>query len=275
MVVQLPDNTNTTIYRLNQITHTQRRGKSIPMSRIGDPCHRRLWYDFHWAADLEVISNRLSKIFMIGSLAEQFITKDLEYTGIFVTKRQEELWGFGKHVHGFTDGRCENVPEAPKTTHVLEIKTHNTKNFAGVVKDGVKKSKPMHYAQCQRYMIGLDLTRCLYVALNKDTSEYYVERIRLDKSYAKDLLRIEREIVIAEDAPRRIFERSWHECKWCKYQGHCFDDEPFNKNCRTCKYSDPANNGQWLCTWNGGDFPIPLEVQATGCEHHHMMVINR
>ena len=44
------------------------------------------------------------------------------------------------------------IPEAPKTWHVLEFKTHNSKSFAKLEKEGVQKSNPMHYAQMQVYM---------------------------------------------------------------------------------------------------------------------------
>jgi hypothetical protein len=275
LVVKIPDNTNTTLYKLNQITHQQRRGRTVPMSRIGDPCYRRLWYGFHWAAVPEVISGKAKRIFTTGSRAEDFIIADLELIGIKVTDRQEEIWGFMKHGHGFTDGRAHNVPEAPKTVHLLEIKTHKNSSFNGVVKNGVKKSKPVHYAQCQRYMIGLELKRCLYIAYNKDNSEYWSERIRIDKSFAEDLLRKEREIIIAEEAPRRTFERGWHECSWCQYQEHCFDNAPFDRNCRTCVHSDPAIEGAWHCTWMNGNHPIPREIQITGCERYQVMEIIR
>ena len=274
MMVKLPDNTNNTLSKLQQITHAGRRGNTVAMSTIGDPCARRLWFNLHWVVEAENISGRLRNLFDTGTRAEDFIIADLERIGIVVTERQEELWGFGKHAHGFTDGRVSNVPEAPKTPHLLEIKTHNDKSFNGVVKDGVKKSKPTHYGQVQRYMIGLKLTRCLYVAYNKNTSAYYVERIRLDKGFAEDLLRKEREIILAEFAPKRHFKRGWFECKFCAYQDICFEGAPVAKNCRTCKFVDLGHEGTWACTFVNPSHDIPREVQVVGCDSYQAMEID-
>lgn len=263
----LPENTNTTMYKLNQLGALRpgRRGRSVGMSTIGQKCERRLWFAFHWIDHPEVLTNRTEHIFRTGTEAEDFVIRDLERIGIKVTQRQEELWGFGKHAHGFTDGRCINVPEAPKTEHLLEIKTHNDKSFNGVVKKGVKEAKPLHYAQMQRYMLSTKLTRALYIAYNKNTSEYYAERIRFDRSFADDLFRKEREIILAETAPARRFEEHYFECKFCPFKAHCYEDAPVNKNCRTCVFADLQDGGKWTCGFNSGNHEIPVEVQETGC----------
>jgi hypothetical protein len=272
-VALIPDNTNTTLYKLNAITHRERRGRTLAMSQIGQPCHRRLWFALHWVGEPETLAARIKRIFNTGTLAEEFMVRDLERIGIIVTERQEELWGFMNHSHGFTDGRCEHVPEAPKTTHLLEMKTHNDKSFKALTRDGVKKSKPVHYAQCQRYMGGLGLKRCLYMAYNKNDSDYWIERIRFDKSFFDDLLRKERDIILSPEAPRRLYERGWHECKWCPFEGHCYEDAAVSQNCRTCQYSDLATEGKWVCERYEGAPAIPIETQEVGCQEYRMMKI--
>ena len=58
--------------------------------------------------------------------------------------------------------------------HVVETKSHKEKSFKELVKhnplgggEGLKKSKPDHYAQCQSYMHAQGLSRCIYLAVNK------------------------------------------------------------------------------------------------------------
>ena len=257
---------------LDQITFPRRRGNTIAMSTIGDNCSRRLWFGLHWAVKEDPITLRLHNLFKTGTRAEDFIVKDLKRIGIKVNNRQEELWGFMDHSHGFTDGRCKDVPEAPKTEHLLEIKTHNDKYFKILLRDGVNKGFPKHYAQCQRYMKGTGLTRCLYVGYNKNTSEYYIERIRYDAGFANDLIRKEQDIITSPVAPTKQFERSWFECKYCAFSGVCHDGEALDVNCRTCEHSDLANEGKWACTVvEGSIFEIPKNIQEVGCARYEKM----
>jgi hypothetical protein len=268
-MTQLPTSTNATKSRLDAIEFPGRRGNTIAMSTIGDPCVRRLWMKFHWVGPVEVISLRLRNLFDTGTRAEDFIVKDLERIGIKVTNRQEELWGFMDHAHGYTDGRCENVPDAPKTQHLLEIKTHNDKYFNTLKKKGVEKGFPKHYAQCQRYMRGTKLTRTLYIGYNKNTSEYYVERLRYDASFCDDLDRVEQQVIMTDEAPKKIFERSWFECKFCELHANCHDGAPPAKNCRTCIHVDRQTEGRWICTHpsiTGEPISIPKEIQLEGCQ---------
>jgi len=270
-MAQLPTNVNATKLLFDEITFPRRRGNTIGMGSIGDPCVRRLWYSLHWFDEPEPISLRLYNLFETGTRAEDFMIEDLKRIGVEVTQRQEELWGTMDHAHGFTDGRCKNVPEAPKTEHLLEMKTHSDSNFKKLVKDGVKKAYPKHYAQCQRYMKGTGLTRTLYLGYNKNTSEYYVERIRYDASFANDLVRKEREIILAQTPPAKQFERSWYECKFCSFKEVCHDNATPPKNCRTCKHNDIVDEGKWVCTVLGGMYEIPQEVQLVGCEVYEVM----
>jgi hypothetical protein len=265
---------NATKLLLDELTFPRRRGNSVPMSSIGDNCARRLWLGLHWAVKSGGMSLRIKNLFATGTKAEDFIIKDLERIGIKVTKRQEEITGFMGHARGFTDGRCENVPEAPKTEHLLEMKTHNEKYFKILIRDGVKKGFPKHYAQCHRYMKGLGLKRTLYAGYNKNTSEYYIERIHYDSGFADDLIRKEQNIIASPTAPTKQFERSWFECKFCAFIGVCHDQEPLDKNCRTCEHSDLGEEGKWFCTFlEGEQHEIPKSVQETGCEHYKAIEI--
>lgn len=266
-MVLLPVNPNITLTRLNALRFPQRNGNTVAMSTIGETCDRKLWFNLHWISEKEPITIRLKNLFATGTNAEDFIVADLERIGIKITDRQEEIWGFMKHAHGFTDGRAHNVPEAPKSTHLAEFKTHNLKNFKKLQKEGVKVGFPKHYAQCHRYMKALKLKRTLYVGYCKDNSEYYIERLRYEAGYANDLIRKEEAIIMATTPPVNKFSKSWFECKWCEHNQVCYENRPVAKNCRTCYHVDKAKDGNWVCTLQG-EHIIPKEVQKTGCDHH-------
>lgn len=270
-MVQLPA-INATQTLLEQITFPRRRGNTLPMSEIGDNCARRLWFRLHWAAKSEPITLRLKNLFGTGTRAEDFIVADLERIGIKVHSRQTEMIGFMGHERGFHDGRCNDVPEAPKTEHLLEIKTHNDKYFKILLRDGVQKGFPKHYAQCHRYMKAEKLTRTLYIGYNKNTSAYYVERLRYDAGFADDLIRKAQNIITSPEAPLKQFERSWFECKFCPFIAQCHDNAPMDVNCRTCEYSDLADGGKWICTKYNNE-TIPKDAQEVGCELHTPMRI--
>ena len=102
---------------------------------------------------------------------------------------------------GSMDGACLGVPDAPKTWHCLEYKTHSLKSFNALVSKGVKEAKPEHWAQMQCYMNWAGLERALYVAVCKDDDRLHLERIDADKTAAKALMERAQRIIEAPTPP--------------------------------------------------------------------------
>ena len=161
------------------------------------------------------------------------------------------------------------VLEAPKTEHLLEIKTMNDKNFKKMKKDGVKISKPVYYAQQQIYMRKLKLTRAIFIAVNKNDDSIYIERVKLDKGFADDLERKAEYVVLQERPPEKQFEATWFECKFCDARTTCHGNEPVQKNCRTCEHVDLLNGGLWAC--NRTNQELTTDEQRTPCKHYTML----
>lgn len=298
-MAKLPENTleslsETTLAKIEAIEYG---GDEIPrgylgMSGIGHPCVRALWAGFHWVSGSQNIhSARTDRIFNTGHLAEEFVINDLKKVGVEVFKRepethdgpkycdkipltgevgekQETIVGFAGHAKGHPDGRCLGVIEAPKTEHLLEIKTANDSNWKSIAKHGVRKSKFLHYAQCQKYMGKLGLTRALYCCYNKNTSQYYFERIYFDKSFFEDLERKEQSVIISDKPPERMDGASprWMDCKFCNQKGWCFSDEEPAMSCRTCDSCDLEMEGIWRCKVSGK--VLSIEDQMRGCEFY-------
>jgi hypothetical protein len=176
---------------------------------------------------------------------------------------------FGSHVSGSVDGIIERgVPGAPKARHLLECKTSSKKAFDSLIKDGVQKSKPLHYIQMQAYMRGLVLDRALYYVVCKDDDRIYTERVRYDKEIAERYITRAQSIALTDNMPPPISEDpAWYECKFCPAYKFCHQAEPIKSaNCRTCAHSTSLSDSTWHCAkW---DAIIPTEAQLAGCENH-------
>lgn len=140
---------------------------------------------------------------------------------------------FGGKFAGSIDGIVLGIPEAPKTPHLLEIKTANDKSFKQMLKQGVEHSKHQHYCQMQVYLGALDLKRALYVVVNKNTDEIYTERCEFDNRVYQSLLE-KAERIVTSDAPLERCES--FECRWCEFKKICNWEEMPEINCRTCAH---------------------------------------
>lgn len=260
----------------------------LGMSSIASECVRKLWYGFRWAS-MDVTSVRMQRIFERGDIEEARIIRDLKKNGVEVFRRegyqkieltgaigekQEEFIGAYGHSKGHADGRCLNVPEAPKTEHILEIKTMGSKYFKILVDKGVQEANPVYYGQTNRYMLASGTNRTLFIATNKDTEERYYERIRIDKQYAEELEERECEIVMSPVPFGEKFSPSWYKCKSCNHYDVCHRGAAPLKTCRSCEYADLAMDGKWVCTNPRNlieaqeEVEIDLEKQKAACSFY-------
>lgn len=255
-------------------------------SLIGHACERYLWMTFRWV-DSKKFPGRMLRLFKAGNDFEPRIVAELRRIGVEVhdvdpTGRQWRVSSIGGHFGGSMDGAARGFAEAPKTWCVTEFKTHNAKSFAGLVKEGVQKSKPQHYAQMTIYMGETGMDRAMYIAENKDTSELYCEWIHFDQvEYAKLKARAER-VIRAAEPPLKISEDpSWYVCKMCDFHDHCHGEAAPAVNCRTCAHATPvtgegAEGGQWHCEKieeANCDENIDDATMRTGCKDHRYIPI--
>lgn len=249
-------------------------------SIIGRPCARQLWYSFRWTKKSDH-GARLLRLFARGQREEEVFVSLLESAGIQVddvdpgTGRQFVFSACGGHVGGSCDGMALGIPEAPRTRHIVEMKTHNDKSFKQLVKLKVQEAKPEHWAQMQLYMHWSGLTRALYMAVNKNDDSLYVERIRYDGAEAMRLEARANNIVLAATPPARIHEDpAWYQCKFCDYSEICHGTEQPERHCRTCLHSTPelAGNARWTCAYWSSDIPT-AEDQVRGCKAQRLIPV--
>lgn len=264
------------IYQAREKAQDRKPRPHLGASLIGDPCARKLWYGFRWVQPVEFRGKTL-RLFERGQNEEEVFVRDLRSIGVEVwerdpdTGKQFTVSAHGGHFGGSLDGIGLGIPEAPKTKHVLEFKTHGDKSFKDLEKKGVKDAKPLHYAQMQIYMRRKKFDRALNMAVNKNDDSLYTERIRLDKTFADELIAKAGRIITAQNPPAGISEDpAWWECKFCEFRALCHkitDALPL-PNCRTCSHSTPLLDGDkvWHCAIHDG--AIPLDFQYEGCMRH-------
>lgn len=236
-------------------------------SIIGHKCDRYLWYSFRWAF-IEKHEGRMKRLFNVGHQFEPIIIKDLRDVGVDIRSPQTRV-NFGCHVAGSLDGVIySGLTESPNKKHIAEFKTHSEKSFNELVKSGVEKAKPLHYVQMQAYMLGTEIDRAFYIAINKNTSELYSERIRLDRVVAEKHVARAKRITMMDRMPEPMSaDPTWYECQYCHAKGMCHKGNPTKEaNCRTCAHSTPRSDSTWYCErWES---EIPTDAQYNGCDSH-------
>lgn len=243
-------------------------------SIIGHPCERYLWYCFRQCCTPN-ISGRVYRLFQTGDLAELRFASELGHIGCTVHTLDENdeqfaVSALGGHFSGHMDGCALGIPEAPKTWHVLEFKTHNNKSFNELKKKGIQIAKLQHYDQMQIYMHLSGMKRALYLAVNKDTDELYSERIRYGKTEAEALMDRAGRIITTTSPPNRISERrDYYQCGWCDAKEICWGSEKSalsvqSLSCRQCCHATPiieSEGARWKCE----KFDIGVEGV---CDYH-------
>ena len=259
-----------------QTTDTSHR-PHLGASLIGHACDRHLWMTFRWVGS-ESFDGRMLRLFDTGKLEEPRVYEELRGIGCEVAAddgtAQFKVSTLGGHFGGSLDGAVLGIPEAPKTWHVLEIKTHSDKLFKDLTTKGVREAKPMHWAQMQTYMHLTGMDRALYYAVNKNTDALHIERVEYDRQAAEGLVAKAERIIRADVPPQRLSDDpAWFECKFCRFHGVCHGQQVPEVNCRTCVRSTPEierGNACWTCS-AGTDLglaTLPLSHQRTGCDMH-------
>ena len=251
---------------------------SLGMSKVGAPCVRSLWYSFNYC-DKSKFKNRIKLILNRGTYEEKNIISLLEKIGLTIIsphdgKNSKDSFKYailGGKIKGVLDGIITHgVPEAPEKAHVLEIKTMNSSNFKDMEKNGLQKSKIEHFVQLQLYMHVSEIDRGIYVAINKNTDEIYVERVKYSKSICEMYLSRANQVVNENQPPKRLTEdSSFFQCKMCSFVEVCHGNKLPLANCRTCDFFDIKTGvcGYWTKQKSEEKKP-DINTQKKGCSKH-------
>jgi len=235
------------IYR-HYAEQSEERRPYLGASELGEECRRALWYGFRWVARPN-FPGRIKRLFETGHREEERILDNLRAIGVRIEGTQEEITFAQGHGKGHCDAVVLGLPDAPKTWHLLEIKTANKTRYNEAIKKGPPEK---HAVQMQIYMGELGLTRAAYFMQCKDDDRLHLERVEYDKKAHEAALRKANTIVQGEGLPGRIAkDRTFYKCKMCRWQMMCWDEVVPDVNCRTCSSGRPGGNGEWVCELGG------------------------
>lgn len=247
-------------------------------SLIGDSCVRKLFYTFRWFKTPRH-TGRLLRLFNRGHLEEARFLAMLACVGVDIypqhpeTGKQFRIQGSNGHYGGALDGLGRNVPGLGEQWVSFEMKTHGEKSFAGVKSKGVRKSKPIHYTQMQQGMGYYKLQYCVYMAVNKNTDELYVEFVPFDKTNYRMYSERPSNIIQTDSVPvtpprLNNASLSYFECKFCDYSDICFSQDKVPEGvrfgCRTCQCSVPVDGAKWFCSKQ--QLFLDKQQQLDGCQ---------
>lgn len=192
----------------------------IGASSIGNPCARSIWYRYN-NYDAEPRSHKLLRTFAIGKKLEGVVLDCLEQAGLSLARTWYDL--YDKDIPEF-QGHVDAVwmDDVGNSKAILEVKTARDSSFNVFVKRGLKYWYPIYYSQVQSYMGMSGIHEAYVIALNKDTSELYDERVLFDLNYYNELKRKVRRILDAVEAPNRINNSPlYFMCRVCPFKAVC------------------------------------------------------
>lgn len=233
----------------------------LGMSIIGHECEMFLWLYFRGAFK-EDFDGRMYRLFDRGQREEAVFCDDLRRIGCEVKDRDDktgaqfEVKNLGGHFSGHLDAIARGFAEAPKQWFVCEFKTHSDSSFRDLIKNGVKKSKPKHYAQMQSYMRETGLRKAFYFAVDKDNDDLWCEVVNYDEAFANSLVEKARRVMTTYQPERCANRVDDYRCKTCPAREVCwqsyttlvYPDVPLT--CRTCCHSTPDlehDGACWTC----------------------------
>lgn len=272
----LPQPQNTTARAIYTL-HEQRVAAEPPRcylgwSELGEPCERRLWYGFRHAGR-DAIGGQLARLFDTGHREEARLLDELRALGCEVfdrdpaTGEQFAMSSHGGHLSGHLDAVVRGLPEAPKTWHLVDVKTIKAKKFDELLKKGLRAMYPKYHAQGQGYMGHQGLERAAFVFVCKDDDRIHVERFEFDATEFKKLEQKALRVISASEPPQRLSnDPAWFECKFCPFHDLCHGQALPEVNCRTCAHATPRTDldgAVWAC--ERGHAEIQRPRSSHGC----------
>lgn len=213
--------------------NSQPSRKYLGASRIGEECERKLAYEFHQTPKDEGsdFQGKTLRIFDMGHDGEDRMAEYLKLAGFQLQTHTDE----GKQIgisdanglfKGHLDGYIHGGPaiEGLKYPLLWENKALGDKSWNDLKKNGLKKSKPVYYAQVQVYMGYKDLQACLFTALNRDTGEIHVELVLFNARDCQDYIDKVVRLVKTQspdEATKISKDPSDFRCKFCDFRQRC------------------------------------------------------
>ena len=226
-------------------------------SRLGEECERRLGYEYTHTPEDEGsgFSGRILRVFQRGHDGEARMARYLRGAGFDLVSESKSGgqigWGVAPHpetgrsrIAGHLDGVVMGwslpIGAIPPDDFALqwastlpfpllwETKCLKGDSWRGLLKHGLKKDKPIYYAQVQTYMAFKGLGHCLFTAENADTCEVFSELVPFDPKAAQEASDRGVRVISARtplDLARCAKDEDDFRCKLCPFKGTCWAEK--------------------------------------------------
>lgn len=208
-------------------------------SYVGDDCERKIQYQYTVTPvdEGKGFPADILRVFERGHRTEDMAAQWLRDAGFMLKTegadgRQFGFSSAGGKFKGHADGvivAWNGEGDAPCAFPALwENKSLNAKTWAKVAAHGVRKVKPVYYAQVVLYQYHLGLTDnpAVFTFINADTMQVGVELIEFDALECQRLIDRAVRVIQSTDAgellPRIAGEPDHFACRFCSYTARCW-----------------------------------------------------
>lgn len=204
-------------------------------SSIGEPCGRRLQYNFLGAKTDEGsgFSGRTKRIFHRGHEGEEWMAKWMREAGFVIrTAKNGKQFGFEDcegRFKGHVDGVITAGPSGFEYPALWENKVLGSKGFGSIARHGLAKAYPSYAAQAATYQAYMDLADnpAFFTVLNADTMEIALYLIPFNAELAQQCADKAASVLKAVDGgdmlPRAAADQSSFACRFCPYTEVCWN----------------------------------------------------
>jgi hypothetical protein len=262
----------------------QTEAVGLPAHLLGSECDLALFNTLRWVSPPRPRGGKNAALADQIALDKGFLIDALISAGIKVDVASDERgtpWKFSLMdgmVHGRSDGIGIGIVEAPAAVHAVMTKSLTAKDFRAVKKHGLLKAKPEHWHGLHASMQALPTSRGAYIAVNRETRDILMERVKPDPHVAARQEARVAGLVASTSPPMSLITgmtaaqmesaRQRPPCLFCDHQGKCFDALMPRMHCRTCVHFSFTARGAGHCAHL--DVPLtPLEQrQGATCPTH-------
>lgn len=218
---------------IDRKAQSETRREYLGGSAIGEPCARRLQYEYLNAPKDEGsdFAPRTRRIFYRGHQCEDWVADWIRGAGFNLrTHKGGSQFGFEDcdgRFKGHVDGVIIEAPNGFSVPSLWEHKTLGAKGFNSLKRHGIAKAYPKYAAQVATYQAYMQLAEnpAFFTALCADTMEIHLELVPFNQPLAQACIDKAAQILTAcdhdETLPRASDDPAAFVCKFCPYQSIC------------------------------------------------------
>lgn len=252
-------------------------------SSLGSECLAKEWFRWRWVKLIQYKARSI-RLKNRGKAEEGNVFAWLKSSGWEVMEldpnrvklnkpiQQFKVKDFDGHMTGYLDAIMRHPTFSQGQWILGEVKQFKKDRFSQYVKKGIVISDPEYYSQVCIYMQHYNLPWTIIFGICKDDDEIHIEIVMANPEEVVRVMQRGAVIINSPTRPTRLAETATHfVCKQCDYSDVCHSGAPMDKNCRSCRKSQPAANGEWLCGHYGQI--IPEHVIYNGCSEYLRVVV--